>query len=181
MSNKSFSKQREEFINGDARIQEPRFYRDDNIDLNRKQCTNLRRGYVASCDRTIIMSKISVFFDNGWFEKYDREIDSITEIEDYSRVKSLLTEFGTFKEILRTSKEIDTPYDTPRIENNLYDCIVNRIKYKYKCVERNRRDHGHDAEILRHVFHYEKYRELKELFKKIYEKRIELKNKSQQV
>lgn len=40
---------------------------------------------------------------------------------------------------------------------------------------RENRDIGHNVEYLKQIYHYNRYTELKELFKKILNKRIELK------
>lgn len=125
--------------------------------------------YTKYCDNTTMITNIDVFFDLEWYNTYKNLIDNII---NYSEVKDLVIEFKKFKLILKIQ---DDKIDETKIEKNLLECIRRRIQYKYKCILESNRDIGHNVEYLKQIYHYNRYIELKELFKKILNKRMELK------
>ena len=164
-----FRQERQEFINRfkhTPRIQEDNFY----IEQYKNQKIECQKKYYSEiCDKTNMITNIDEFFDSGWFNKYNNAIDTIT---DYKTIKELLENLKRFKLILKIqSQELDDSI----IENDLYECIIKRIQYKYKCIKENDRNIGHDAENLKQIYHYNKLNQLKILFKRILDKKLELK------
>jgi len=160
-----FRQERNNFVNlykRNPKIQEDIYYKNEEVDCS----TNF---YTKYCDKTTMITNIDIFFDSGWYNKYSNLIDNII---NYSEVKDLVIEFKKFKLILKIQ---DDKMDETKIERNLLECIIKRIQYKYKCILETNRDIGHDVEYLKQVYHYNRLMELKELFKKILNKRMELK------
>lgn len=165
-----FRKERETFVNlykREPKYQENIYY--TNEYKNEKVNCNSDNFYTKYCDETSLITNIDEFFDNGWFDKYNTEINNTT---NYKKVKDLIIEFKRFKTILKIQ---DNKIDESKIEKDLLQCIIKRIQYKYKCILEKNRDIGHNVEYLKQIYHYNRYTELKELFKKILNKRIELK------
>jgi len=164
-----FRQERGTFVNlykRNYKYQEDIFYTDKYKNENVNCSTNFYNQY---CDETTMITNIDEFFENGWYDKYNKEIDNTTE---YKKVKDLIIELKRFKTILKIQ---DDKIDESKIEKDLLKCIIKRIQYKYKCILEKNRDIGHNVEYLKQIYHYNRYIELKELFKKILNKRLELK------
>ena len=164
-----FRQERKNFVNlykRNPKIQEDIYYtnkyKNENVDCS-------RNFYTKYCDKTTMITNIDTFFDEGWCNKYSNLIDNII---NYSEVKDLIIEFKTFKLILKIQ---DDKIDETKIEKNLLECIRKRIQYKYKCILESNRDIGHNVDYLKQIYHYNRLIELKDLFKKILNKRMELK------
>ena len=162
-----FREERKKFINQfkhSPKIQEEFFYTDkyknENVICSKKI-------YNQYCDETTMITNIDSFFDSGWYDNYNNTIDNIS---NYSEVKDLIIEFKRFKLILKIQDD-----NINELETNLLKCIIKRIQYKYKCILESERNIGHDVEYLKQIYHYNRMKELKYLFKRILDKRIELK------
>lgn len=166
-----FRKERDMFVNlykREPKNQENIYY--TNEYKNEKVNCNSENFYTKYCDKTSLITNIDEFFDNGWYTKYNNMIENII---NYKTVKDLIIELKKFKIILKIQE--DDKNLEYKIEKNLLQCIIKRIQYKYKCILENDRDIGHNVEYLKQIYHYNRYIELKELFKKILNKRIEIK------
>jgi hypothetical protein len=163
----SFRKYRYKFINSSDISSEESNY--NNIKDSRN-CQDIKKDYIKKCDKTIIITNIDVFFDNGFVTKYNDKIENIIE---YKEIKELMTELLNFKKILKIHKTTDLNNEL-EIECDVNDCIKNRIIYKYKCITKENRNKGHDIEILKQIYHKKKLNELKILLLKINKKYIEL-------
>lgn len=134
-------------------------------------CRTLKSAYIKNCDKSLIISSIDTFYDTNWYTEYSQ---LISEIRDYKETKALLIRMREFQAIFKITEAIDSGVSL-RLERDVVECIEKRIEYKYRCMRKEARNAGHDAEILRHVFHHEKLKELKALFIQIDKKHLELK------
>lgn len=90
--------------------------------------------------------------------------DRVKSISSLTQMKRILEEFSAFIDIVKV-KNLMNPGDTLQIEHVLITCIESRIKYKYECIDPATRNRGHDAEILRHIFHHKSLREFDKLYR----------------
>ena len=92
------------------------------------------------------------------------------------------TEILRFHLVLKIAS--DENLQNTLLKKNLFKCIVQRIEYKYKCLQyaqiSEKKRINHDKIILRQIFHYQRLRELTELLNEINEKYNQKKNESQQ-
>lgn len=105
-----FRKERETFVNLYKR--EPKYqeniyytneYKNEKVNCNSDNFYTLNAERVSGqstkyCDETSLITNIDEFFDNGWFDKYNTEINNTT---NYKKVKDLIIEFKRFKTILK--------------------------------------------------------------------------------
>ena len=169
-----FQKQRKNFINrniNNINKIELKFLKEYNITEIKRNCGELRNKYIKHCDKTGIIEDIDEFYDTDWFTDYSDKINHL----DYKILKELISKLNNFKMFLK----VDILYKTSNIENNLYECIKNRILYKYNCVLKQNRDKEHDAEVLRQIFNFEKLQELIILFKNLKTRYEEMKKERQ--
>lgn len=131
--------------------------------------TALRREYKHLCTKSDVLTKVREFYVDKWFETTSKMIN---EIDSMKMLKEMKTELYKFKEVLSIREEIQDDVEM-NIENLVRQCIVKRITYKHTCIENP--DRNHDAEILRQVFYHERLKELKELFIKIKQRYISVK------
>lgn len=139
----------------------------ENIDNNQKEnCKNLITKYIHYCDNSLIFEGIDQFFDNNW---YNITLNKINDNMSYNDIKLLLNDLGKFKNILKIT-DIINDNKLIKLEDDILNCILSRIEYKYRCVTKKKRDYNHDKEISYHIFHRERYLLLKNLFSRIREK-----------
>jgi hypothetical protein len=117
------------------------------------------------------IERIQEFYNDDWYNKCYNDIYNAT----YKDLKELLIRFKEFKIILEikdTNNKDDLSF---QIETDQYQCLKRRIEYKYNCISRQDRNIQHDVKILKQIYHYDKYIDLKTLFKRLIRKRAELK------
>lgn len=168
----SFRSERKKYIDdSNISIEEADYNDNDNNTTNNINCKYIKETYIKKCDKTTIITNIDIFFDNNWYNTFNSKIANII---DYTEIKELMSKLLDFKTILKIHKNIDIN-EKLQIEDDLINCIKNRIIYKYRCTLKETRNKGHDIEILKQIFHHKKLKELKELFMRINNKYIEFK------
>jgi hypothetical protein len=169
----SFNERRKKYYNKNVDNIESEEYKYVNIqNLKHENCDKLRQTYINTCDNVRFVADIKQFYDSNWFYTYQSKIQNI---QDYSTLKDLMIQLKVFKTILKIKEIDDITIVIPDVEQKLKKCISSRIKYKYLCVKPEHRNKQHDKEILRNIFHDERYHELKTLFVQMQKKFLELK------
>lgn len=153
----NLDQKREKFVNDNLNkmtfVEEP--FSNPTTNLS---CKDISQFYHQQCNKINSLSKVREFYDDNWYNKYENIIDNITNLNE---LKTLMEKMIYFKNLLGITKELDQA-DIIELENYINNCIKYRIQFKYKCIAKS--DTGHDAEILRHIFYFNRYNELKSLF-----------------
>jgi hypothetical protein len=136
-----------------------------------ESCLALRQEYTKICKKASKISNIKKYYENGMFDYYYQHIPTITSMTE---IKSIMEEFSELKALLNLKDELG-PGQSIQIEDYVIICIKKRTKFKYQCLSKEQRDNGHDAEILRHIFHHNRLKELKYLHNSIQHQFIKIK------
>lgn len=172
-----FRHERKIFMNNYTNIQK---YEKDYVELRKlvenkrkyDNCKKMYKSYINKCDNIDVLFSIDLFYDNDFYDIWNKKIN---DINDYMQVKAIITDLNHFKNILNIVDIIDNDLDI-----KISECIEERIKYKYECVLPEKRDKGHDMEILRLIFYQRKYNDLQELFNNIQQRYKFLREKREQ-
>ena len=134
-----------------------------------QDCNKLKENYIKKCDEVTHIQNnqfdIKQYYENDWYHNFLNEIQLCT---DYTEIKNLSIKLKTFLKTLGIA-QLQTESS---LEKNLNDCITKRIEYKYKCI--NNPNIGHNAELLKQIFLKNKFKELKNLFLLLNNKRNRL-------
>jgi hypothetical protein len=126
-------------------------------------CKQLRSDYQEICKKASKVTDIKKFYNSGMYAYFSEKIPTITSITE---VTAMMEEISELRTLIKLKDELG-PGQTIQVEEYLITCIQKRVKFKYQCLSEQQRDKGHDAEILRHVFHHKRLRELTNLFFKV--------------
>lgn len=136
---------------------------DDNTDAI-LSCKAIYRNYKTSCEKSKKLQDIAEFYTDTWFSDTKNKIASVTDISD---LQDEFIKVRRFKELYSENSDTLKHKKTNKYELYAKRCIENRILFKHKCIPFIDQDYGHDAQVLRHVFYSNRFKELRALMTSI--------------
>ncbi len=130
------------------------------------RCSQIKNIYSKNCNKAQTVSKIREFYDTNWYSQYSNQIQVINNLKD---LKLLMEKLQYFKTLLKISEDFNES-EMLQMEDFINKCVQYRIQFKYQCLKEDERNKEHDAEILRVIFHSQRFSELKQLFIEIKQK-----------